>query len=188
MFNLMLLTISTCLALISPIIYSIEIIRGNARPHRTTRLVLLIITSLSTVSLLAQGNKTAVWLAFASMLQSTVIFLLSLKYGMGGKSGFDILCLLIAFLGIILWQVTRNPIFGLVFSVFADFIGMVPAILKTYRQPETEVWLFFALDTIAALLNLLVVSNYTFSEVLFPVYIFVINLVMVFLALRKQEI
>lgn len=67
------IAISTALALISPVIYCIAILKGEAKPHRTTRFVFLIISTLTTASLFAQGNTTAIWLAGASFIQSIVI-------------------------------------------------------------------------------------------------------------------
>ncbi|HEV8590856.1 MAG TPA: hypothetical protein VGQ55_02055, partial [Pyrinomonadaceae bacterium] len=129
---------SSVCALISPIIYARSILNGVSRPHRTTRLVLLIISMLSTAALFAQNDRVAIWLAGISTLQAIVIFALSIKYGMGGWAKLDLACLGIALIGIIVWQVTSEPILGLYFSILADFTGMVPALVKTYRLPHTE--------------------------------------------------
>ena len=61
--------ISVVLALISPIVYSVAILKGEAKPHRTTRFVLLLITSLTTASLFVQGNRVAIYLAGVYTLQ-----------------------------------------------------------------------------------------------------------------------
>lgn len=177
---------SSVLALISPIIYARSILGGKARPHRTTRFVLLLITALSTASLIAQHNTVAVWLAGVSTLQAILIFALSIKRGMGGWSRSDILCLVIALIGIVAWQTTKNPVFGLYFSIFADFTGMVPALIKTYRLPHTEnVW-FFGLDAIAGILTLLAVVTFTAEQTAYPIYIAIINAAMAFLILRPR--
>lgn len=180
------IAISSILALISPLIYAQSIVKGKVKPHRTTRLVLLIITTLATASLFVQGNTVAVWLAGVSMLQSIVIFTLSIKRGMGGWSPIDLLCLAIALIGIILWKTTNNPEVALVASLVADFTGMIPAIIKTYHFPETEDWRFFGLDTLAGLFTIMAVSTRTWQEYAFPLYIFLINTVMVCLILRPQ--
>jgi len=175
---------SSILALISPLIYSAAILKGRAKPHRTTRFVLLLVTSLTTASLLAQHNTVAIWLAGVSTLQSILIFVLSLKYGMGGTAKTDITCLLIALIGIILWQVTRNPVVALYFAIGADFIGMIPALIKTYRFPHTEVWTFFLLDVFAAIFNLFALRKWSLEEYSYPLYIMIINFVMVLLIIK----
>lgn len=181
-----LILISSLLALISPIVYIRAILKGEAKPHRTTRLVLLIVTALATISLLIQQDKVAVWLAGVSILQSIFVFILSIKYGMGGWGKIDILCLMIALLGIIFWQTTKQPIIALFASIMADFTGMVPALIKTYKFPETEIWTFFILDAVAGTLSFFAVKSFTIEQIAYPIYIAVINLVMVIFILRPK--
>lgn len=121
------IVISSLLALISPIIYSKAILKGEAKPHRTTRLVLLIITSLTTASLFAQHDRVAIWLAGVSTLQSILIFILSIKHGMGGWAKTDIICLIVAVIGIMLWKVTQNPVIALYFCHRRGFCGHDPS-------------------------------------------------------------
>jgi hypothetical protein len=180
--------ISSLLAFISPLIYSHAILKGDAKPHRTTRLVLLIITSLATASLFAQHDTVAVWLAAVSTFQSIIIFGLSIKYGMGGWGKIDVLCLGIAMLGIVLWQTTKNPVLALYASIAADFTGMIPALIKTYHFPKTEIWTFFALDTVAALFSLAAIRVWTTQGISYPIYIMLINSAMVFFILRPKLI
>lgn len=181
------IAISTILALISPLVYTKAILKGEAKPHRTTRLVLLIITSLATISLFAQNDTVAIWLAGVSTVQSILIFSLSIRYGMGGWSKMDIFCLMIALSGIILWQTTKDPSLALYASILADFVGMVPALIKTFRFPETEIWTFYALDVMAGFFSLLAVKSFALQQFVYPLYIILINLCMVALALRRKK-
>lgn len=179
--------ISSVLALISPLIYARAIIRGEAKPHRTTRFVLLLITSLTTASLFAQHNTVAIWLAGASTIQSIVIFILSIKHGMEGWTKTDLVCFVIAIAGIILWQTTSDPTIALYAAIVADATGMVPALIKTYHLPKTEIWTFYLLDVFAAGFNLLAITAWTVQEVSYPVYIMLINALMVFLIVRPTK-
>ena len=101
-----------------------------------------------------------------------------------GKS--DIVCLVVALVGVILWRVTQNPVVALYFAIGADFTGMIPAIIKTYRFPHTEVWTFYLLDVFAAAFSLMAVKNWTVQEYSYPVYIALINLIMVLLIVRPN--
>ena len=179
--------ISSLLALISPVIYAKAILRGEAKPHRTTRLVLLLITSLATASLFAQHNTVAIWLAGVSTLQAIVIFALSIKHGMGGWAKSDMICLVIALLGIGLWQTTKQPTLALYAAIAADFTGMVPAMIKTYKFPKTEIWSFFLLDTFAAIFSLMAIKTWTVEEFSFPLYLVLINFAMVLLIVSPRK-
>lgn len=181
------ITISVIISLISPIIYVKEIVGGSARPHRTTRLVLLVTTILTTLSLIAQKDTVAVWLAGVATFQSITIFILSIKYGMGGWAKIDIISLLIALTGIVLWKITSSPQLALFFAVGADIIGMIPTLIKTYKLPKTESWLFFFLDTIGALFNLFAIQTWVLKDYVFPLYIFIINMIMVLLIVIPRK-
>lgn len=180
--------VSSLLALISPLVYAKAILKGEAKPHRTTRFVLLLITSLTTASLFAAHNSVAIWLAGVSTVQAVLIFFLSIKYGMGGWAKTDIFCLFIALIGIVLWQTTHSPVFALYFAILADFTGMIPALLKTFRFPKTEVWSFYLLDVFAAGFSLLALGVWSLQEFSYPLYILLINLFMVMLIVRPKLI
>lgn len=181
-----LIIISNLFILLSSLFEVKAILEGKARPHRTTYLVLSLITALATASLFAQQDKVALWLAVASTLQCLVTFGLSIKYGMGGWGKIDIVCLIIALLGIVLWQTTKNPIVALYASILADFTGMIPALVKTFLFPETEIWAYYGFNVIAGLCTVLAIREVSLQSVSYPLYILVINLVMVVIIRRKQ--
>lgn len=179
--NNVLIAISTIIVLISPLIYTRAILKGKAKPHRTTRLVLLVISALATASLFAQNDRVAIWLAGASTLQASLIFILSIKRGMGGWSKTDLLCLSVAIIGIYLWQTTQNPVIALYAAILSDFIGMIPALIKTFKFPETEISSYFLLDVIAGTLTLMALQTWSLTNYAYPLYIVAINTVMVIL-------
>mgnify|MGYP007124299822 FL=1 len=50
---------------------------------------------------------------------------------MEGWSKSGIFCLMLALLGIVLWQIIQDPVIALYFVLGADFVGMIPALTKT---------------------------------------------------------
>ncbi len=177
---------STVLLFVSYFVYEWSIVTGRTKPHRTTRFVLLLITTLGAASLFAAQDRVAFYLIAFSALNSTVIFLLSLKYGVGGWSKTDILCLLIALAGITAWKLTNNPAVGVYAAIIADFSGMVPALIKTYRSPKSEYWLFYAVDLAAITFNLLAIQTWELKNFSYPVYLLAINFVMLLLIARPK--
>lgn len=125
--------------------YEWGMIKGWARPHRTTRLVIFVIVILGFLSLYAQGDRVVVWFLGICSVQSLIMLIMSFKYGMGGWAKEDLLALVIAIVGIVTWQVTDNPVLGLYAAVTADLAGMIPALIKTYRLPDSEYWLSYVL-------------------------------------------
>ncbi len=188
MFNstTILITLSSLLALASYVVYIHAILKGKAKPHRTTRFVLVIITALATAALFAEKSTVAIWIPTIFTVGSVVIFLLSIKYGMGGSSKTDILCLLVALAGIVFWKITSNPLYGLYASIGADFVGQIPMLLKTYRYPETEAWPFYGIDVVAAMLSLIALQEWKIGEYSYPLYIVFIDMLTVILILRPK--
>lgn len=180
------LVVSIILPLCSPFIYAKSILRGEAKPHRTTRLVILIISLITTASLIAQHDQVAVWLSLVSTLQAIIIFTLSLKYGMGGSSKLDLICLTGALIGMAIWKMTDNPAMGLYFAIGADFTGVLPTLFKTYRLPMTENWVFYALDAIAAGCNLLALTVWTVAAFSYPLYLLTVNAVIALLSFSRR--
>lgn len=182
-----LIVVSTLLVLISPLVYIHSILKGETKPHRTTRFVLLVIAIVSSWSLIDSNWSAALWLALASTAQAIAVFVISIKHGYGGWAKLDIGCLVIAIIGIIFWQITGRPLLGLFASIVADYIGMVPAIVKTYKLPNTENWVFFMMDTCAGILSFLALSSITVYSASFPIYIVLINGAMVILILTRRN-
>jgi hypothetical protein len=178
-----LLIIGTLLPLVSGWVYIVSILRGVSKPQRMTRLLLAIITGLSFFALWIGGDTSGVWLALASFVESAMIYGLSFKYGMGGRDRLDIACMLLCIIGLIAWWVTGESLVGLIVAIAADCIAIVPSLVKTWRLPHTESWLFYALGS-AAGIAIVAAGPHDLIALLFPGYIFLINAVFVLVILR----
>ncbi len=179
------LIISTFLPMISPLPYIRAILVGKVKPHRTTRLVYLLIGLLTTISLFVVQDRVAFWISLVSLGQAIVLFVLGLKFGVGGWTRSDIACLLLALTGVIAWQTTTDPIWGLYFGIVADFAGSLPTISKSWRDPGSEEPWFYLIDGMAGVFNTLAVENRTAAAVSYPVYLGAINFLIAFLVLRS---
>lgn len=182
-----LIALSTVLVLLSPAVYVYSIVKGETRPHRTTRFVLLVICILSTWSLLEGRTNAAFWLSAASLVQALAVFILCLKWGYGGWAKLDMACLVVALTGIVVWQITDKALLGLFAAILADVIGVVPTFIKTYKLPHTENWQFFAIDTFAAILSILALKSYDLYAISYPIYILLVNGAMVWLILWRTK-
>jgi hypothetical protein len=150
-----------------------------------TRFIVWLAASISFFSLWADGSTGAVWLAGVFAFRNTFLFLMSLKYGMGGVATVDKYSLVIAIAGLVGWQVSGDPLIALLFAILADFVGFVPALIKTYKEPNTEGPWFYYLETTAVLLNIVVIGAWSI-DLLFPVHILLTNIFMLGLIFRGK--
>jgi len=155
-----------------------------------TRFILFFVLTLNFLSILsAHGNIGAELFAGIVFLQAAALFLISLRYGVGGASLFDYICLGIAIVGILVWKFTGNPVVGIWFSILADFVAYLPAFVKTWNQPSTEspwyyILRYYILSGFAALASLLAYSLDVSS--IFQFYIILSCLVMLSLIYHKK--
>ena len=181
-----LIILASIFSLLSGITYVWAILTGAARPHRTTRFVLFVIAILSTSALFAQQSFIAFIFSATILISTTATFLLSIRSGMGGVSRLDIICLIVAFLGIALWKTTNNPSLALYAAILADFTGFIPTLVKTYHLPDSEVAITFFFDFLGGITSILAIGHLIPKEIVFPLYIAVINLVEIIFITRKS--
>lgn len=184
-----LLALGSLLPLVSAVAYIVSILRGNTRPERMTRFLLLVITGVMTASLWASHDTSGLWLALVSFLQSLFIWVLSFKWGMGGRDRLDIVCMGLCGIGVVVWLTSDQPWIGLAASIVADLIACIPSLRKTIRLPHTELMSFYLLDTLAGV-AILLAGPFTLGAMVFPLYIAVINFAYVLAIVwpRKQPI
>jgi hypothetical protein len=117
---------------------------------------------------------------FALCIGPFSIFLITLKNRVRWNiTRFDVLCGVSAVAGIVLWQITSDPLSALVFSIIADACAGLPTVVKAYQKPKTEKSLPYLLTIASMLVALLAIKDWTFVHYAFPVYIALINLTIV---------
>lgn len=168
------LILGTILPLISSAVYVHAIFARGVRPQRMTRLLMMVITALSFAALAVAHDVPGALLAFTSFLPAIVLWVVSLKRGMGGSDPLDYICLALCCVGLALWLVSGDSFLGLVLSVVADVVACVPSFIKTIKLPHTEIASYYLIDVIAGGFIALVATP-SLNGLLYPVYLAAIN-------------
>lgn len=161
--------IAGVMAIAQVIPYLVSIFRGHTKPERTTYFIWLILEGVTVSSYISTGARTTIWTGIAYTFTALIIFMLSIKYGMGGFSMFDIVCFLLAMAGIGLWLSTRDAFLTLYFGTFVSFIAYLPTIKKAYFLPETENTFSWTMTFCTALVNVCALTSFKVSLALPPV-------------------
>ncbi|HOR01808.1 MAG TPA: hypothetical protein PKZ92_00940 [Candidatus Woesebacteria bacterium] len=181
------LVISVIIGFITPIIGIRSVLKGGFKPQRMTRFLIFVISLLFVGTLLAQGDRNGVFIAIAQLIGSLIIFILSIKKGMGGTEKFDFFILFMVILSLIIWKTTNNPTLGLIMSIVTDLMSFLPSLIKTWKYPETEEWKFYMSDTLASFFSILSIKLYSLANLAFPIYIFLINTATVLIILGRKK-
>lgn len=173
------LVFAIIIRLLSGLDYLLATLKGQALPNPVTWLFWGL---APLVAFLAQIEKTiepSAWVTLALSAGPLLIFVVSLTKGHHWRVGvFDILCGASAAIGIVLWQITSDPIMAIVFGILADILGGIPTIVKSYRAPSSEKATPYLLSVFSMVLTLATMQSWRFVDYAFPIYILLINVLL----------
>jgi uncharacterized membrane protein AbrB (regulator of aidB expression) len=169
--------------------YLYETIVGNAQPNRITWLLWGIFPTVIFVAQRAQGVEGISWVSFVSGITPLLIVAASFinKKAYWKSEPRDYYLMAAAIIGIILWAITKNPNLALLFSLLADILASIPTLIKSYRHPQTESWIAYAVSTFGFGIGFLSLQSYNFENTAFVAYVFLLNGVLALLALRGRK-
>lgn len=176
------------IAFVSIVPYIRDIIHGTTRPNIVSYILWCILLSISIVAQYSAGASWTILLVGADLAAAlTVIGFCFVGYGYKRYGPIEVVCFVLAVIAIILWQMTNNPLLAIIFSLIADILAGVPTIVKTYRDPKSELPLGWFMVAFGALLSLISNTIFDLPNLLFPIWILIVNTLIGVLALRKRD-
>ncbi len=160
--------------------YIIEILQRKVKPERISWLLWTILGAVYFFSTIVDTGATLFTLG--EVLAPVIIFTLALKYGVGGRSWFDLICLAVAAIALALLFVTESALVSLLLSLFVDAIGITLTIRKLLVDPSSESRLVWGIWAVSAVFALLSLRDYTLTAILFPVYVLIVTSIIVILS------
>lgn len=156
--------------------YCFDILKGRAKPARSTRILFIL---LILVTLIVQHSAFTSWvllLTIGELSTQIMIFTLSIKHGVGGLARLDIICYIAFAMALIIYLLTKDAALSLTALIVTDFIAFIPTLVKIWRDPTSDTWIFFVVGGMAAAAaSFLSRNSNSYTEVVFPLYIFAGN-------------
>jgi hypothetical protein len=174
-------------SLFAAIAYIRSMFRGNTKPNRVTWLLWAIAPLIATAASLSSGFSWVILPVFMAGLCPLLIFAASIFTGAYWKSSaFDYICGVLSALALVLWVVTKEPNFAIVFAMASDALAAVPTINKAWRHPETEsIWPYLT-GLFGPAAGLATITLWSFSQYAFPIYLLAINVILVLTVFNKK--
>ena len=182
--------IGALIASLGGLYYLYETIQGKAKPNRVTWILWAVFPMIIFVAQRVQGVEGVSWATLAAGVTPMLVVVASFfnKKAYWKTQPLDYACLAVGVLGIVLWAVTDNANLAIAFSILADFAAAVPTIIKSYKRPETESWVAYAITAAGLLITVFAISTWTFENYAFVLYILFANGLLAVLACRKPQI
>lgn len=168
--------------------YISSIIKGRTRPNRASWLIWAVLGIIICASYWSVGARNTFWFTLPTGMIITA--LLSIKYGVGGWTTFDRMCLLGAGIGLLLWWLSGIPFTALIIGILIDIIGYLPTMRKIWHDQESEDRLAWVMFFSASVLNVLALEIWTFEIAILPAYVVIFNgivLALLFFPHRKKQ-
>lgn len=167
--------LSAILSLACIIPYIKDILLRTTKPERASWFIWTVLGSIAFFSQLAKGATDSLWLTGAQTLEVFIIFVLSIKFGVGGFGKRDIVALIIAGVGLLLWSITKEAAVALYLVIIVDAAGSVLTMFKSYEDPGSETLSTWILSGTAGFFGALAVGSWDVILLSYPVYIWLIN-------------
>lgn len=155
--------------------YIRDILSRKVQPHRVTWGIWAILTTIIAFNQVENGGAYSSLFFISAATLVITVFLLSFRYGMGGASRLDKICLFLALALLAYWLTIHETHISTVIAIFIDILAALPTLIKTYQQPKTETYTQWVCATGGGLLTLLAVPRPDFILLIYPLYTFIVN-------------
>ncbi len=183
----LLIILSAILTIASAVPYIVEIIRGKTKPRIVSWLTWSILTAIACVASFADGQYPGgILLAFAT-LETALIVILGWRLGDRKLERFDIVCMIGALFGMVLWLIFNSPAVAIVATIAIDLIGAIPTVRHSWQKPHEETWVAFTLAGAGGLLTVFAAANWKITAIAYPLYIAVINVLLTIIILVRHK-
>ena len=153
--------------------YMIDTLKGITKPNKVTWFLWALFPMIAFAAMLDKGAELpALIMVFMAGFMPLMVFCSSFinKKAFWKITRFDYICGFLSVFGLCLWLITREGNIAIIFSIIADGLALLPTLVKSYKFPETESWLLFSNVAISSAIVLLIIKDWTFASVAFPIY------------------
>jgi hypothetical protein len=159
--------------------YISAILRKKTKPAKASW---LIWSSLDTTIFIGMLFKDAAnGQILGATLGALVVTVLAMKYGTPGWTPLDKFCLGGAVLGILLWQVFNDPIFGIVTSLSVGFLGSIPTFASAWKDPSREDRMAWTIFWVSCVCAVIAIPQWTLADAAQPITFFAIETIMMYI-------
>lgn len=169
--------VTVLLSITGHIPYIRDILRGKTKPHIYTWFIWTVLTSLTFVAQFREGAAAGAWTTVTTALMSLAICGMSFKKGTHDITWTDGMCLAGAVIALAAWLITRQGLIAVVLATAVDVLAFIPTVRKSLNRPEQETFTTYLLAVFRNGLALFAMSSYNVVTLLYPISLFVMNIV-----------
>ena len=180
--------LASLIAVVGGLPYIIDTLKGKTEPNIVTWFTWSLFNGINVAAALSVGATQTALFSSAATLITASIAILGFKNGVKKYGPFDIVCQVLALIGIVLWQLTDRPLLAVAIVVLADFSGGLPTLRHAWKTPHEETRRTFIFAAISGALFLISLKQYSFVAFAFPLYIFLFDTTLVLVITLRSRL
>lgn len=157
--------------------YFLDTFYGDTRPNRVTWFGWALLTWTAALIQSAHGADASVMVIYTAAIYTSSIFILSLYRGITKFFLIDVLSFVLGIFTYVFWLLLDAPADALIMNIIADFLFAMPTIIKVWKMPKSESQLSWFIGVVSMGLAMLSKTNFDFINTAFPLYLFVLDIV-----------
>jgi len=168
--------------------YIKDTVKGKTKPNRITWIMWSIAPIIATFAAISEGVTWTIIPTFMAGFGPLLVFISSFvnKKSYWKLSKVDYICGAFSLLALILWAITSQASIAILFAILSDLTASFPTLIKAWRLPETESTAPFTAGLFAQFTALFAMKSWSFAELAFPIYLVLINIVLILTIIRKK--
>ena len=168
--------------------YFLDVLKGKVRPLRSTRLMFFLLIVLAYLQQRDLQVGLTMVITVSELIVSSLLFITSMKKGVGGYEKLDIACYTLLTLSVLLWYTTKSAYVGLLFTILADFVAFFPVIYRTAKDPRSETQLFYWGGVLGPVIAIVADPDKSVKNIIFVAYLAGVNMLVALLINRQYFI
>lgn len=169
------------------VFYFRSIFLSQAKPHFFTWFIWTVSVTIIFAAQISDGAGPGAWTTGFSIFFTMIIAVYAFFRGEKNITRGDWISLMMALGTIPLWYLTHEPAYAAVLLTLIDGVAYYPTFRKSFRQPDQEALITYALDSMRHLISFLALSQITLATATYPATIGIVSLAFVIFALWRRH-
>ncbi len=182
------LVLSALISILCVVPYCLDIIKHKTKPNLVSWITWTLLTGIVMAAQIAEGEYRAAVFSAGLTAATGLVVVLGLWHGYVKYTQFDVICQMLAVLGIILWQVFDDPLIALYVSIGVDFIGLLPTLRHSWQKPFEETWQTFAIGALAPVFGFFALDNFSQLNTSYLIYVLLADIALTTTILYRRSV
>lgn len=170
-------------------IYIKKIVQGKLKPHTLTYFVWTIIIGINLLLQLFEGVGFGTLLILTNFLGCLLVSVSGIFKYKTEYTKFDFICVILAIFAILLWILTKTPLYSVILSCIIDFLALLPSFKKSFSKPYDDSAIIFLVSGFEYLFSFPSYQVFSFLVLAYPVCVLSLDfLYSIFIFIRRRQL